>query len=263
MRQLLGLSVGVLCLGLAAQSCGSEDGKKSDPKRTRGVGDAGEAGFAGGGDSFTNGGGGSGGVSGSAGSAAAAGRGDGGTSQSETGGAGAAGDANSAGMSGSGPDPDVCPVGMKNCETSNPDCETDVSTVTTCGACDVHCDAIHGSPICENYECVVPDGACAAGYADCDDDGQNGCEVELATDNDNCGACGRVCQGVACSAGMCSSEVVVEIGSSVAGEDVIFTPDRVFFSLGARPAPRSVSPSARRRRCPRRPRGCPPRRWPV
>jgi hypothetical protein len=94
----------------------------------------------------------------------------------------------------------------------------------------VHCDAIHGTPICQDYQCVVPDGACTAGYADCDHDGQNGCEVALATDNDNCGACGRVCQGVACSTGMCSSEVVVEVGSSVAGEDVIFTPDRVFFS---------------------------------
>jgi hypothetical protein len=234
MRQLLGLSVGVLCLGLVAQSCGSEDGKKKDQPRLPDEGEGGEAGVAGaGGDTSNNpgGGAGSGGVSGSGGSAAAAGGGDGGSSQHETGGAGAAGDANAAGMSGSGPDADACPVGMKNCETSNPDCETDVSTVTTCGACDVHCDANHGTPICENYQCVVPEGACAAGYADCDNDGRNGCEVALTTDNGNCGACGRVCQGgVACSAGMCSSEVVVEIGSSVAGEDVIFTPERVFFS---------------------------------
>ncbi len=226
--------MGVLCLGLAAQSCGSEDGKKKEPNHLPGGGDAGEAGLAGGNtDSNPGGGEGSGGVSGSAGSAAAAGGSDGGSSQQETGGAGvgaAGNDAGAAGMSGSGPGGDGCPTGMKNCETSNPDCETDVSTVTTCGACDVHCDAVHGTPICEDYQCVVPDGACEAGYADCDEDGRNGCEVAITTDSANCGTCGRVCEGVACSAGMCSSEVVVEIGSSVAGEDVIFTPDSVFFS---------------------------------
>jgi hypothetical protein len=50
----------------------------------------------------------------------------------------------------------------------------------------------------------APDGGCAAGYADCDGNRGNGCEVELASDPAHCGVCGRACEsGVACTLGYC------------------------------------------------------------
>ncbi|MCC6216133.1 MAG: hypothetical protein IT376_14815 [Polyangiaceae bacterium] len=44
--------------------------------------------------------------------------------------------------------------------------------------------------------------SCAAGLADCDQQPGNGCEVELASDPANCGACGHACVG-SCTAGEC------------------------------------------------------------
>jgi hypothetical protein len=58
-----------------------------------------------------------------------------------------------------------------------------------------------------NAECGV-DGACAIdgclpGFADCDGAAVTGCEVEVAVDPANCGACGNVCHQI-CSSGTCS-----------------------------------------------------------
>ena len=53
-------------------------------------------------------------------------------------------------------------------------------------------------------------GGCAPGFADCDNNPMNGCEVKLATDLNHCGACGKVCAGMgqnavaACVNGACS-----------------------------------------------------------
>jgi hypothetical protein len=44
---------------------------------------------------------------------------------------------------------------------------------------------------------------CPPGFADCDGRAFNGCEVALATDVGNCGACGNVCP-IACSSGVCT-----------------------------------------------------------
>jgi hypothetical protein len=48
---------------------------------------------------------------------------------------------------------------------------------------------------------------CSPGFADCDGRASNGCEVALATDVGNCGACGNVCSEphafAACTAGVC------------------------------------------------------------
>ncbi len=78
---------------------------------------------------------------------------------------------------------------------------------------------------------AVPPGECDSGYADCDNDGANGCEVTLATDSSNCGTCGRACEGgTPCTAGMCAWVTVADVGSSIAGEDVHFTSDKIFFS---------------------------------
>jgi hypothetical protein len=45
---------------------------------------------------------------------------------------------------------------------------------------------------------------CGAGTANCDGSAANGCETTLASDAQNCGACGHVCgMGQHCSASAC------------------------------------------------------------
>ncbi len=82
-----------------------------------------------------------------------------------------------------------------------------------CGACDVDCDALEGvtpgAATCAAGECVI-EGACAAGFSDCNGDASDGCEADLASVTD-CGACGNDCgalpgvapDAAACVAGAC------------------------------------------------------------
>ncbi len=94
---------------------------------------------------------------------------------------------------------------------------------------DASCPAVSGvarnptTGTCCEYgtACLAPDGwqmfdtldqcqglVCMAGTADCDGDPSNGCEINIDSDPENCGACGSMCMTapdtmVACSAGEC------------------------------------------------------------
>jgi len=46
--------------------------------------------------------------------------------------------------------------------------------------------------------------SCTSPMAECDGDFATVCETNLNTDSDHCGACGRSCQGAACSDGQCA-----------------------------------------------------------
>ena len=114
-----------------------------------------------------------------------------------------------------------CPAGMAcvdagtacaPCDAPNTVCSnTCVNTATdnrNCGACGRVCATVGGgtsaaaTTACMAGRCVVT--ACtlaSEGYADCDGDGANGCEINLNT-RANCGACGRACTGdLSCLAG--------------------------------------------------------------
>jgi len=96
----------------------------------------------------------------------------------------------------------LCPEGGADCDGDDT-CEADLSDDATCGGCNVQCTFDnnvngHGSLACtvENnvpgqmaWGCEV---SCTDGFADCDGDYRNGCEVDL-TDLNNCGGCGSVC----------------------------------------------------------------------
>lgn len=93
--------------------------------------------------------------------------------------------------------------GQNRCGSACVDSLTDPDNCGTCGARCLHGRAPHtvtqaGATGCTGGRCA--DVTCVAGYADCDRNGANGCEVDLATPA-NCGACGRRC--TSCNFGVC------------------------------------------------------------
>ncbi len=98
----------------------------------------------------------------------------------------------------------ACNAGFGNCNATPGDgCETDMRTsLTSCGACGNAC------PTRDNATTTCAAGACGftclSGYADCDRNPSNGCEVNVRTSESSCGACGTVCGvGRVCSNGSC------------------------------------------------------------
>jgi hypothetical protein len=71
-------------------------------------------------------------------------------------------------------------------------CETDTQrTVSHCGACGTVCTApANATATCVGGTCGF---TCAEGFADCDGNAANGCEVDLRSDVAHCGACATAC----------------------------------------------------------------------
>src|SRR5690606_1363735 len=66
--------------------------------------------------------------------------------------------------------------------------------VANCGACGVACaQNLPGTErsTCESGTCGV---VCKPGFADCDGNAANGCEVNLTSDAQHCGTCQTACQ---------------------------------------------------------------------
>jgi hypothetical protein len=95
-----------------------------------------------------------------------------------------------------------CQPGRADCNAVAADgCETDLALPTSCGSCGVACPAApNATPACSNGLCKL---TCAEGFADCNNDPLDGCEVELATNAANCGMCNRACVIGLCVAGDC------------------------------------------------------------
>ena len=87
----------------------------------------------------------------------------------------------------------ACTGALANCDGVEANgCEVTTTTdATSCGACGHVCAFAHAGASCANSACVM--GSCAAGFADCDGSPANGCEVDLASDAANCGACNTAC----------------------------------------------------------------------
>jgi hypothetical protein len=101
----------------------------------------------------------------------------------------------------------ACDIGFADCNGVGSDgCEVDLSTVLNCGHCGVVCPSgPNSTPSCSGGNCGL---TCDSGFANCDGDPSNGCEVDL-TSTLNCGSCGHVCPvanahaHATCSAGNC------------------------------------------------------------
>lgn len=102
-----------------------------------------------------------------------------------------------------------CDPGYADCnKTPNDGCEVYTGgDVANCGACGKACGPPdNGVAACKSGQCAI--GSCNAGYADCDGDPANGCEVSLNGDPRNCGACAMICPAPknaapGCVAGVC------------------------------------------------------------
>ena len=86
-----------------------------------------------------------------------------------------------------------CDAGWQSCDGDLTNgCETSTaSDAANCGGCGTACSNTGITPLCVGGNCV---GACAPGFTDCNNDKRaDGCEVQTATDKNNCGGCGTVC----------------------------------------------------------------------
>jgi hypothetical protein len=97
-----------------------------------------------------------------------------------------------------------CNSGFGDCNGSAADgCETPLdSTLAHCGGCNRMCAPPNAIAVCSSAECRVR--ACNTGFADCNDDPRDGCEVTLATSTEHCGRCDNRCpSGASCVGGAC------------------------------------------------------------
>lgn len=103
-----------------------------------------------------------------------------------------------------------CSAGTADCDgAASNACEADLTRAESCGSCDVSCGPYaNASPGCAAGKCVLA--GCAPGFADCDKQRDNGCEVNVGQVA-SCGACGNDCSALAhvvsaqCTQGACAN----------------------------------------------------------
>eukprot|EP00698_Gefionella_okellyi_P009751 TRINITY_DN249_c0_g1_i2.p1 TRINITY_DN249_c0_g1~~TRINITY_DN249_c0_g1_i2.p1 ORF type:complete len:495 (+),score=59.94 TRINITY_DN249_c0_g1_i2:61-1545(+) len=100
----------------------------------------------------------------------------------------------------------TCVEGFGNCNNDFQDgCEISLyNSVSNCGSCGNSCARPNLSPVCQSGLCS---GSCNSGFANCNSNLQDGCEINTNTDATNCGACGTSCArpnlSASCSSGTC------------------------------------------------------------
>jgi hypothetical protein len=87
----------------------------------------------------------------------------------------------------------ACNPGFADCDgVAENGCEVDTNNdPMRCGGCGGVCAPTNATAACVMGRCAI--GMCAAGFADCDMNPGNGCEVNTRADVANCGACGTQC----------------------------------------------------------------------
>lgn len=96
----------------------------------------------------------------------------------------------------------ACLPGFADCNANPVDgCETSLAAPTSCGGCGKVCPARpNAAPACSGISCGL---ACNPGFTDCNGDELDGCEVDVTSDPENCGACGNRCRRGRCAGGAC------------------------------------------------------------
>ncbi len=98
-----------------------------------------------------------------------------------------------------------CPAGTTYCAGSG-SCINLQTNPDSCGACGNTCPS--APRVVRSCTAGVCGGSCESGYGNCDSNSGNGCETNLATSVNNCGACGNLCRFAnatpVCAAGACA-----------------------------------------------------------
>lgn len=100
---------------------------------------------------------------------------------------------------------DTCETqGLVECEKGQ-DCVDLAKDIRNCGGCNIPCNGARGNQanLCKKGLCEVE---CMTGFADCNGDPSDGCEVDVRTNAGHCGACGASCDvdaGQPCIDGKC------------------------------------------------------------
>jgi hypothetical protein len=101
----------------------------------------------------------------------------------------------------------ACTAGYGNCNNSAIDgCEVTFATDPLhCGTCATACNTTNGTATCAASACGI---TCNAGFGNCDNNANNGCEVNLKTDALHCNSCTTACSTnngtPACNNGACA-----------------------------------------------------------
>lgn len=112
-----------------------------------------------------------------------------------------------------------CEEGWEDCDGDPANgCEAELaSDPKHCGGCGTDCLAFSnvGDGLCIEGSCEIAE--CAPGWADCDLDAANGCEIHVETDVLNCGECDNSCIGLpnneadaACFEGGCALDCATD-----------------------------------------------------
>ena len=105
----------------------------------------------------------------------------------------------------------VCHPAWDDCNGLKSDgCEVPLNySVDNCGKCGEECtEKLNTYDVsCGSGHCYVRE--CLSGFMDCNLEYDDGCEVDLLTDPDNCGECGEACDGVCCQ-GVCCQDGVCQ-----------------------------------------------------
>jgi hypothetical protein len=92
---------------------------------------------------------------------------------------------------------------------ANATCVNTTNDTGNCGGCGLACSTNRATESCTGSKCAIT--ACTAGFADCDHNPANGCEIDTNTNVANCGGCGLPCNmtgGVeGCVNGKCTNPV--------------------------------------------------------
>jgi hypothetical protein len=101
-------------------------------------------------------------------------------------------------------------IAQQDCDDADPN--TRPGALEKCDGRDNNCNGIvddvnefymtHAIGRCENGKKTIKQ--CDRGFADCDGDPTNGCEININKDAENCGACGNSCSDLeTCQLGIC------------------------------------------------------------
>jgi len=86
--------------------------------------------------------------------------------------------------------PGSCSAGLTQCRVFSTDYCVDLNTDTRhCGKCRFGCYLSNAENGCSGGQCYVK--SCLIGWADCNKMSSDGCEIDLDSDDNNCGQCGR------------------------------------------------------------------------